>query len=124
MDRSECNDRGGEGKMKEPERTADDVLRSNECNTYVMSCHLSSPDLYKAMRQDLRIACAEIARLRADADRLADAMRTNIKDIGDYVDDGSDLTGTEDDMPYFRASAALERIRAALKAHEELGGRA
>jgi hypothetical protein len=59
-----------------PERTADDVLRSNEANTYVMSCHLSSPDLYKAMRQDLRIACAEIVKLKADADRLAGALAT------------------------------------------------
>ena len=52
------------------ERTADDVIRSNACNTYVMSCHTSRHDLYKTMRGDIRIMCDQYATLKAQNDGL------------------------------------------------------
>ena len=57
------------------ERTADDVIRSNECNTYVMSCHLSRDELYKSMRDDISIMCDSYTTLKAQRDELLAAAK-------------------------------------------------
>ena len=62
------------------ERTADDVIRSNACNTYVMSCHTSRHDLYKTMRGDIRIMCDQYATLKAQNDGLLAALQMALAD--------------------------------------------
>ena len=57
------------------ERTADDVIRSNACNTYVMSCHINKDDLYEAMRRDIGIMCDQYATLKAQNDGLLAAAK-------------------------------------------------
>ena len=52
------------------ERTPEDIMRSNECNTYVMSCHLNRDELYKSMRDDIATMCDSYATLKSERDEL------------------------------------------------------
>ena len=45
-------------------KSVEDILRSNQHNTYVMSCFLSEDDLYRTMREDIRTLSDEIVRLK------------------------------------------------------------
>lgn len=69
------------------ERTADDVIGSNACNTYVMSCHLNSDDLYKAMREDIKIMCNQYSTLKTQRDELLAAAK-RVVFYGPTLDDG------------------------------------
>ena len=56
-------------------RTPSDIICSDECNTYVMSCHLNRDELYKAMRDDIAMMCKEYATLKAQRDELLAAAK-------------------------------------------------
>ena len=66
------------------ERTADDVIRSNGCNTYVMSCHLNRDDLYNSMREDIGIMCDQYATLKAQNDELLVAAKDMLADLDSF----------------------------------------
>jgi len=41
-------------------RTVKDIVRSNEVNSYVMSCYATKDDLYKQMREDINTLCGQV----------------------------------------------------------------
>lgn len=61
-------------------RTPEDIIRSNECNTYVMACHLNRDELYNAMREDISTMCYTYSELQAQRDELLAALQMALAD--------------------------------------------
>lgn len=67
------------------ERTIADIMRSNECNTYVMSCHINRDELYKSMREDIATLCDGYATLKAQRDELLELLKWSDEKLGPEI---------------------------------------